>query len=145
MSLEENKVLVARWLEAVDTGKVGVLEQFLPGGYEDHNPPPFPGLTPGLPGVRKAFEYALDAFSDFRHEIEAQYAEGDTVITRLTAYGRHTGEFLGVPATGTEVKMQGIAIHRVVDGQLVEHWAQVDALGLLQQLGAFPAPGGSQG
>jgi predicted ester cyclase len=37
--------------------------------------------------------------------------------------------------------MEGIAVHRIVNGRMVEHWAQVDALGLLQQLGAVPAPG----
>jgi hypothetical protein len=35
--------------------------------------------------------------------------------------------------------MSGISIHRVKDGKLVEHWAQVDALSLLQQMGAIPA------
>lgn len=35
---------------------------------------------------------------------------------------------------------EGIAIHRVVDGQLVEHWGQVDAIGLMTPLGAIPGP-----
>lgn len=39
------------------------------------------------------------------------------------------------------MKMEGIAVHRIVDGKLVEHWAQIDALGLLIQLGAVPPPG----
>jgi predicted ester cyclase len=37
--------------------------------------------------------------------------------------------------------MEGIAVHRIVDGKLVEHWAQIDALGLLIQLGVVPPPG----
>jgi len=37
------------------------------------------------------------------------------------------------------VTMSGIAIHRVADGRLVEHWGQVDAVGLLTQMGAIPA------
>lgn len=62
-------------------------------------------------------------------------------MSRITGTGVHTGEFLGIPPTGRRVSMSGIAIHRVQDGRIVEHWAQIDALGLLQQLGAVPAPG----
>jgi predicted ester cyclase len=36
--------------------------------------------------------------------------------------------------------MEGIAIHRVADGKLVEHWGQVDAIDLMMQMGAIPAP-----
>jgi len=52
--------------------------------------------------------------------------------------GDHTGDFLGIPATGRQVTMSGITIHRVTNGKLSEHWAQIDALSLLQQLGAVP-------
>lgn len=141
MSAEQNKTLVRRWLEGVDTGDVKVVDEFLGGGYTDHNPPPFPGLSPGVEGAREAFSYALKAFSNFHHEISDQYADGDRVITRITGYGKHTGEFLGIPPTGKDVKMEGIAVHRIVDGKLVEHWGQIDALGLLIQLGAVPPPG----
>lgn len=141
MSTEQNKALVRRWLEGVDTGDVKVVDEFLGVGFVDHNPPPFPGLSPGVEGSREAFSYALKAFSNFHHEINDQYADGDRVITRVTGYGKHTGEFLGIPPTGKDVKMEGIAVHRIVDGKLVEHWAQIDALGLLIQLGAVPPPG----
>jgi predicted ester cyclase len=141
MSTEDNKALVRSWLAGVDTADPAVIEKFLPDAYADHNPPPFPGLSPGIEGARQAFAYALTAFSDFRHEIKAQYADGDVVISRIVGYGTHTGDFLGVPPTGKEVSMEGIAIHRVADGRLVEHWGTVDALGLLQQLGAIPGPG----
>jgi predicted ester cyclase len=141
MSTEENKALIRRWLASVDTGEIGVVDEFLGSGYLDHNPLPIPGLRGGIEGARQAFAYGLNAFSEFRHEIEDQYADGDMVITRVTGYGKHTGEFLGIPPTGKEVKMEGIAIHRIADGKAIEHWAQVDALGLLQQLGAIPTPG----
>jgi predicted ester cyclase len=47
---------------------------------------------------------------------------------------------MGVPPTHKDVTMEGIAIHRVVDGKIVEHWSQVDGLGLLMQMGAIPPP-----
>ncbi|HUI02842.1 MAG TPA: ester cyclase [Acidimicrobiales bacterium] len=138
---DDNKALVREWLQAVDTGDVGVLDKYLDAGFVDHNPPPFQGPNSGVQGAKDAFNYALGAFSNFRHEVEEQFVDGDRVISRITGYGTHSGEFLGIPPTGKEVRMEGIAIHRVVNGQMVEHWAQVDAAGLLMQLGAMPAPG----
>jgi steroid delta-isomerase-like uncharacterized protein len=136
----DNKALVRELFAKVDTGDVGVLDDHVADGYDDHNPPPFQGPARGLEGARDAFAYALKAFSDFKHEVLAQYADGDTVITRVVGRGRHTGDFMGVPATDKEVSMEGIAIHRFEDGKIVEHWSQVDSLGLLMQLGAVPPP-----
>lgn len=91
--------------------------------------------------AERAFALALAAFSDVRHAVEDQTAEGGRAGSRTTGTGVCTGEFLGVPPTGRRVSMSGIAIHRVQDGRIVEHWAQTDALGLLQRLGAVSTPG----
>ena len=138
MSVEENKALVRRWMEEIDKADPEVVARYIAEDYVDHDPPPYPGLPAGREGVRRAFEISLSVWSDFRHEIHRQIGEGDLVMTHLTGYGRHTGEIMGIPATGKEVQMSGIAIHRVADGKLVEHWAQFDAFGLFIQLGSFP-------
>ena len=82
---------------------------------------------------------ALAAFGEFHHEIAASISEDDKVASRVTGFGKHTGIFVGIPATGKQVSMSGISIHRVKDGKLAEHWAQMDALSLLQQMGAIPS------
>jgi predicted ester cyclase len=75
--------------------------------------------------------------------IEDQIAEGDRVVTRLTAHGRHEGDLPGpIPATGNELRVSAVAIHRIVDGKLAEHWSGSDELGLLVQLGVIEPPGG---
>jgi predicted ester cyclase len=140
MSIEDNKALVRRWFEDVDKGNPAIIEENLPADYADHDPPPFQ-TAPGLDGARAAFEYALRAFGEFQHVIDDQIAEGDLVVTRVTGSGKHTGEFMGVPPTGKDVVMTGISVHRIADGKIVEHWAAVDALGLLIQMGAIPMPG----
>lgn len=84
---------------------------------------------------------AVIAFPDGWHEIQDQMANGDTVITRLVGRGMHRGDFVGIPATGRDVTMEGISIHRVVDGKIVEHWAQVDDVALLGQMGVLPPLG----
>jgi predicted ester cyclase len=70
--------------------------------------------------------------------VEDMIAEGDKVMTRLSAYGTQTGELLGIPATGKRFKSTAIAIHRIANGKIVEHWSEMDNLGVLQQLGVVP-------
>jgi predicted ester cyclase len=80
-----------------------------------------------------------------RVTIEDLVAEGDTVVVRDTTRATHRGAFAGIPPTGKEVRVARIALFRLADGRIAEHWGQVDMLGLLQQLGAVPAPGGAPG
>ena len=63
-----------------------------------------------------------------------QLAEKDRVSTRWSATGMHTGEFAGIPATGREVTLSGIDIHRVSGDRLVELWEQLDLASLVAQL-----------
>jgi hypothetical protein len=69
-----------------------------------------------------------------------QIAEGDKVVTRLTAVGKHEGDLPGAPRTGNDLQMTSITTHRIVDGKLVEKWAEKDGLGFLPQIGVMPAP-----
>lgn len=38
--------------------------------------------------------------------------------------------------------MSGINIERFENGKVVEHWSNPDLLGMMQQLGLAPTPGG---
>lgn len=140
-TIADPRAVVGRWFERVDRGGVPDVDHYVVKNYLDHNPPPIPGLSPGVSGLRQVFAFALTAFGDFHHEV-VSISEGDKVASRVTGYGTHTGDFLGIPATGKQVSMSGITIHRVKDGKLAEHWAQIDALSLLQQMGAVPAAAG---
>lgn len=116
--------------------------QAIPAVFAEH----FVARMPGMPPLdRAAFQqfgqafYA--AFPDLRHSIEEQVAEGDTVVNRLLVRGTHRGDFQGMPPTGKAVEIAAITIQRFENGQIVEQHLLVDTLGLLQQLGAVPAPG----
>ena len=82
----------------------------------------------------------LGGFSNGRHVIESQVAEGDRVATRLTWTALHTGEFNGVPASNRPVRISGDAFDRIENGRLVEHHAQFDLMALMVQIGAVPVP-----
>jgi steroid delta-isomerase-like uncharacterized protein len=143
MSVEENKALVRRFYEEIDKGNMAAMDELVAEDYINHHPPPFPGLAPGREGLKQAFKIFWEA-TPGHHEIEDQVAEGDKVVTRLTAYGTHERDLPGIPATGKKMQMTAIAIHRIADGKIGEHWSNTDELGLLQQLEVVPAPEGAQ-
>jgi predicted ester cyclase len=69
-------------------------------------------------------------------DVQDLIAEGDKVVVRATGHGTHRGEFTGIALTGRLISVTWIAIYRVRDGKLAEHWQNIDELGLLKQLGA---------
>jgi predicted ester cyclase len=121
----------------IDSGNVDAMDELVTEDYLDHSPPPFPGLPPGREGLKQAFRIFWNA-TPGRHVIEDQVAEGDRVVTRLTAYGRHEGDLPGIPRTGNELRMTGTVIHRIENGRLAEKWSDKDVLAFLQQLEVLP-------
>jgi steroid delta-isomerase-like uncharacterized protein len=140
MSAEENKALVRRIYEELwQEGNLEAIDKYYAADVVSHGAPP--GLPPGREGFKVYASMLTSAFSDSDVTIEDQIAEGDRVVTRWSSKGIHTGEFLGVPATGKQVTVRGIGIERIADGQVAEDWGEFDAMGLMQQLGVLPPPG----
>ena len=61
-------------------------------------------------------------------------------MSQILGRGVHAGELLGIPATNREVETEGIVIHRVRDGKIVECWSVTDIARVLQQVGVLPGP-----
>ena len=141
MSVDANKALVRRFYEEIDKGNLDAMDELVAEDYVNHHPPPFPGLSPGRDGLKQAFRLFQEA-TPGHHVIEDQIAEGDKVVTRLTAVGKHEQDLPGVPSTGADLRMTAVAVHRIADGKLAEHWSNTDELGMLQQLGVIPPPEG---
>lgn len=99
-----------------------------------------PGLAPGIEGVEQFYAAYWAAFPDVRVTIEDVVGEGGKLAVRYTVRATHRGEFMGIPATGNRVTFEGITVLRFEGGKCVERWQSADMLGLMQQLGAFPAP-----
>jgi predicted ester cyclase len=62
------------------------------------------------------------------------------VVIRWTMRATHQGELMGIAPTGKPVTVTGIDIFRLSAGKLAEMWQNWDQLGMLQQVGALPAP-----
>ncbi len=139
MSPMENKAVMRRFYTEIDNGNIAAMDELVAEDYLNHAPPPFPGLAPGREGLKQSFQIFQKATPGY-HRIEQMIAEGDKVVTHLTAIGVHEHDLPGIPASGNQLEMTAIAIHRLVDGKIVEHWSGKDELGFLQQLGVIPVP-----
>lgn len=140
MSKENNKALVRRFYEEVfNQKKRAAIDEFSDPNYVDHTAPP--GLPAGIEGQKQLIGMYLTAFPDLHLTVEDMIAEGDKVVSRWSGSGTHQGKFMGIPPTGKQGTVTGIEIIRIAGSKFVEHWMELDALGLLQQLGVVPAPG----
>lgn len=97
------------------------------------------GTLEGLDNFKQFVKKLLFGFPDMHFTYEEIIEQGDKLAIRYTFNGTHKGTYLGVPATGKNLKVDGIAIYHFVDGKIQEIWDSLDLLGLLQQLGVVPA------
>ena len=132
LSVEENKALVRRFLEAHAKGDLDVLEEMLAPDFVNHNL--IPGQEPGREGYLRSFTEYHAAYSDTRYVIEKQLAEGDEVVTSFTARATHDrGEWMGFVPTGREFEALLVLIHRIVGGKIADEWSQGSGLAELTQ------------
>jgi predicted ester cyclase len=141
MSLEDNKVLVQRFIDGVmNAGNTAAIADFCVAGSM------FAG---GIEGQIKAMKMA---FPDNHFTIDDILAEGNKVAVRVTTRGTNTGPLVGLPAfgrfetpvppTGKSVTGSGMYVFTVSDGKIVSFAAELDQIGLLRQLGwTFTPPG----
>jgi steroid delta-isomerase-like uncharacterized protein len=140
MGTQENKAVASRFLEEViNKGNLSVVEESTGPNFVDHQAPP--GAPPTAAGLKAWITSFRAAFPDLHYTIEDSIAEGDRVVQRTTARGTMKGDFMGMPASGKSATWSEIHIIRFENGKSIEHWAVVDQLGMLAQLGFAQAPG----
>jgi len=138
---EEGKGVVRKFYAFLDKGDMTGVSQLLSDKFVWHVagiPAPFDKQS--SVGFLHAFRAA---FPDMQHSLDPQIAEGDRVVTPLTFSGTHRGELQGIPGSGRRVEIRGLNIHRIAGGKIAQAETVVDMMGLMQQIGAIPAPGGA--
>jgi steroid delta-isomerase-like uncharacterized protein len=78
------------------------------------------------------------SFSETETFIEDIIAEGDRVAYRGYVKTVHSGEFMGVPASGKEIVVSVIGFAKIEKGKIAEWWNYPDRLSWMQQIGALP-------
>ena len=137
MSAEENKAIVGRFVEEVFVKSNGdAMEELVAHDFHSHAWAKDFGIPDGPEGVKQFIAIMDSAFSEADVRIEDLLAEGEKVAVRYVYEADHTGELLGIEATGKRISLPGIFITRLEDGKIAEYWRQEDHLGLMQQLGA---------
>ena len=128
-------------LEGINKGNLAVVDEALSPDYVEHALPP--GVPPNRDGFKMFINVFRTAFPDLTYTIEDELADGDKVIHRLMARGTMKGDFQGMKAGGKTATWQEIHSGRIDgNGKIAEHWATVDQVGMLTQLGFMSPPGG---
>ena len=138
---EEYKAIIQRLTDEAFVGGNGdVVDELVTADYTSHDPSEPPELPGGPEGLKLVIQGYKAAFPDLQITIDQMIAEGDYVAARWTATGTHQGELMGIAATGKQATVTGLELHRFENGRVAESWINWDTLGLLQQIGAIPAP-----
>lgn len=125
--------VVAKFYELYDAKAADRLGEVVAEDVVDRNA--VPGLPPGLAGEQALLQSATAPFSNVRHEwLVAEPVGEDQVLVVWRFTGRHTGELVGVPATGRTVEFQGMDLLTVREGKIVEHRHVEEVFQLLRQV-----------
>lgn len=146
MSFEENRTLIHRlYDEGINRHDADAAAAFYAVDAKNH------GRVVGRAGMKAVFEALFSTFPDFNYRIEETTAEGDRVVCKLTMTGTHLGQpslpqafngmLNGVAPTGKPVRVLQFHSFRLSGGQILEHAAVRDDIGMLLQLGIVQRPG----
>ncbi|MDK1028085.1 MAG: ester cyclase [Anaerolineae bacterium] len=135
MTSSKSKDLVARMYAALNEHVIEGQEEFW---HEDmiwHGPAGI-GTKPSLKAFQDEHQRPfLHAFSDKDAKDEIRIAEDDIVAGWGYQHATHSGDWLGIPASGKHVKIRYMDFWRVDGEKLAENWVLIDILGFLEQLG----------
>jgi len=139
MSTEENKAVIHHLVDGLNQKNLTVLDEVCTSDFVFHDP--------ANPQVRSREDFKqwmtgiFTAFPDLHFSVEDILTEGDLVAYRYTLRATHSGSWRGAAPTGKPITVTAIVMSRFREGKSAESWQNTDALGLVQQLGLFPAPG----
>jgi steroid delta-isomerase-like uncharacterized protein len=108
---------------------------------DDHvyHDPQGPKAEQGGAGMAAHLAFYVESLEG-RWEVHEIADSGQYVTTRWTGHGLHASDLIGVPATNREIHVDALSLMRIESGRIAEHWCVWDTLGLMQQIGAMPAP-----
>jgi predicted ester cyclase len=71
--------------------------------------------------------------------IDDLLTDGDRFASRTAVTGTHTGDLMGMPATGKRISVEAVDIGWIENGQAKERWGGLNMYSMLTQLGTIPA------
>ncbi len=125
--------------EMLGKGDLDKLDEPVTDDVVDHEQG-LPGQPDGKEGVVFFVNALRGAFSDIKATVGQSLESGDLACAQVTITGKHTGEWMGVPASDKTFEIECIDIIRIEDGKCAEHWGVTDNMALMMQIGAIPEP-----
>lgn len=135
------ETVVREWFEQVwNQGREEAIDRLMAQDALVHDLPTPDGAPMQGPEAFKPFHRKFaSAFPHIRIDILRVMADGDVVAGHCRVTLTHSGDGLGIAATGRTATISGMFFARVENGQLAEGWNCFDFLSLYQQLGLVPA------
>ena len=131
---EQNRALVEKYIQVWNQFDMNALDEYLSPEFKVFIPSSA-GEPMSLEQFREWIEGVFAGFPDSHYDIADIFCQGNRVCVRWTYTATHQGEWAGIPATGIAVTGSAIEIFRVENGKILEERSEMDALGLMQQLG----------
>lgn len=129
--------------EMINRENAGVIDESFAADATIHDP--FSGVSHGRDAFKQMILMFDAAFPHHRVEISHIVADDEYVSVLHTHVATHGGPFMGLPATGRSIRVEGNEMLRVVNGKIVEFWRHDDDAGMLMQLGIIPGPAAPAG
>jgi steroid delta-isomerase-like uncharacterized protein len=138
--MAEGAELIQRFYdEMLSEGNLDKLDELVTDDVVDHQQG-LPGQPEGKEGVVFFVNMLRSAFSDIKATVGPSLESGDMAAARVTLTGKHTGDWMGVPASDRSFEISSIDIIRIEDGKCAEHWGVTENMALMVQIGALPEP-----
>jgi steroid delta-isomerase-like uncharacterized protein len=131
--MSDNIEIVRRFELAFRVGDQATIDELADPGLVDHNPAP--GHEPTLAGFKQKVVTFTSPFPDMAEELQDIVGSGDTVATRWVLTGTLRQDFIGIPANGQQIRVEGMNFYRLKNGRVTDLWTQYDGLAMMQQLG----------
>ena len=124
--MSENLRLLGKYSAAMASGDGEAVYEFFAESFQSHvtervNPE---RVGADIRGDEQLWwQQAKSAFPDMTFTVDLLIESDDLVVSNWTVKGTHTGTaFYDVPPSGKPVTINGTAILRIRDGQILEHW-----------------------
>ncbi len=131
----ETKAIVRRLYEEVwNKRRLEVANEVISPSHALHDPH-LTGSAVGPDAYKRVCTQFIAAFPDLRFTVDDYISEQDKVVASWTISGTHKREFRGIPATNKKISVEGVTIHHIANGKIMDSYVNLDYLGMMQQLG----------
>ena len=134
--MPDQKAMIVRWFEEVwNKGRREVIDEMFSPEIILHDGDT---VSKGPEAFKLFYDRMRTSFSDIKVTPEESISEGDLVCLRWSVTMRHTGDGMGMPSTGKQLRTTGMTMIRFANGRFSEAWQNWDMMQLMEQINDAP-------